>query len=115
MLFDNYLLSFYFCVGAAIWEEILFRLLLINFIILILQYINISNFFSILISIVISSILFSSFHYIGSLSDTFTMYTFLYRFLGGLYLSILYYYRGIGISMMSHFIYDFLLITVPVL
>ena len=49
----------------------------------------------------------------GSLGDTFSMYSFIYRFVGGLYLSILYYYRGIGISMMSHFIYDFLLITIP--
>ena len=112
---SDLLLNLYLCIGAGIWEEILFRLLLINVIIFTLQYIDISTFFSVLISIVISSILFSSFHYIGSLSDTFTMYTFLYRFLGGIYLSILYYYRGIGISMMSHFIYDFLLITIPIL
>ena len=64
-------------------------------------------------SIIASSVLFSMFHYIGSMGDVFSLYTFFYRFVGGIYLSILYYYRGIGISMMSHFVYDFILVTVP--
>ena len=109
----DYSLLFYFCIGAAIWEEILFRLILINLIFFISKKLSINNNFAFIVSIVFSSVLFSLFHYIGSLGDTFSMYSFIYRFVGGLYLSILYYYRGIGISMMSHFIYDFLLITIP--
>ena len=109
----DYSLLFYFCIGAAIWEEILFRLILINLFFFISKKLSINNNFSFIVSITFSSVLFSLFHYIGSLGDTFSMYSFIYRFVGGLYLSILYYYRGIGISMMSHFIYDFLLITIP--
>ena len=109
----DYSLLFYFCIGAAIWEEILFRLILINLFFFISKKLSINNNFSFIVSITFSSVLFSLFHYIGSLGDTFSMYSFIYRFVGGFYLSILYYYRGIGISMMSHFIYDFLLITIP--
>jgi hypothetical protein len=115
IIVEDYLLSFYFCVGAGIWEELLFRLICINCMMIIFKYLNIPLFISICISIIISSIFFSLFHYIGSMGDVFTIFSFIYRFLGGVYLSILYYYRGIGISMMSHFIYDFLLITLPVL
>mgnify|MGYP001488596426 CR=1 FL=1 len=109
----DYSLLFYFCIGAAIWEEILFRLILINLFFLIFKKLSINNNCAFIVSITFSSVLFSLFHYIGTLGDTFSMYSFIYRFVGGLYLSILYYYRGIGISMMSHFIYDFLLITIP--
>ena len=112
---DDYLLSFYFCVGAGIWEELLFRFICINFIFFILKYFRFSISISIVVSFIISSIFFSLFHYIGSMGDIFTIYSFIYRFLGGIYLSILYYYRGIGISMMTHFVYDFLLITLPIL
>ena len=109
----DYSLLFYFCIGAAIREVILFRLILIILFFFISKILSINNNFSFIVSITFSSVLFSLFHYIGSLGDTFSMYSFIYRFVGGLYLSILYYYRGIGISMMSHFIYDFLLITIP--
>ena len=110
---NDYILSFYYCVGASIWEEVLFRLICISSMICFFRKIIISKLLSLVISIIFSSILFSAFHYIGSFADTFNIYTFFYRFVGGVYLSILYYYRGIGISMMCHFIYDFILVTIP--
>jgi hypothetical protein len=115
IIVNDYLLSFYFCVGAGIWEELLFRLICINSILLLLKYFRFSILPSIILSFTISSVFFSLFHYIGTIADTFTIYSFIYRFVGGFYLSILYYYRGIGISMMTHFVYDFLLITLPIL
>ncbi len=115
IIVNDYLLSFYFCVGAGIWEELLFRLICINSILLLLKYFRFSILLSIILSFTISSVFFSLFHYIGTIADTFTIYSFIYRFVGGFYLSILYYYRGIGISMMTHFVYDFLLITLPIL
>ncbi len=108
IIVNDYLLSFYFCVGAGIWEELLFRLICINSILLLLKYFRFSILLSIILSFTISSVFFSLFHYIGTIADTFTIYSFIYRFVGGFYLSILYYSRGIGISMMTHFVYDFL-------
>ena len=110
---SDYLLSFYYCIGASIWEEVLFRLICISIFLYIFAKIKINKNVNIIMSIIVSSVLFSMFHYIGSMGDVFSLYTFFYRFVGGIYLSILYYYRGIGISMMSHFVYDFILVTVP--
>ena len=116
IIFNNdYILSFYLCLGAGIFEELLFRLVLINLFIFIFKYILKDINYIVLLSMIVSSLLFSSFHYIGSLADNFTLYSFTIRFIAGIYLCILYYFRGIGISMFSHFVYDFLLITTPLL
>ena len=112
-LSNDLILSFYFSLGASIWEEILFRLFCFSSILFFLKKIHISNYTSIISAAIISSLLFSMFHYIGSLADVFTLYSFLIRFVGGLYLSALYYYRGLGIAMMCHFTYDFILLMLP--
>ena len=105
---------FYSCLGAGIWEEILFRYLLLSSLIKVFKKI-IDKYSSIILSIFISALLFSMFHYIGSLGDVFNIYTFIVRFVGGIYLGIIYLYRGLGISMIYHIIYDFILVTIPVL
>ena len=110
----DYSFMFYSCLGAGIWEEILFRYLLLSSLIKVFKKI-IDKYSSIILSIFISALLFSMFHYIGSLGDVFNIYTFIVRFVGGIYLGIIYLYRGLGISMISHIIYDFILVTIPVL
>ena len=110
----DYSFMFYSCLGAGIWEEILFRYLLLTILIIFLNKVT-NKYTSIIISIIISSLIFSMFHYIGSSGDVFTIYTFIVRFVGGIYLSIIYLYRGLGISMISHIVYDFVLVTIPVL
>ena len=115
LFYQDYILSFYLCVGAGIWEEILFRFLLINFLVYIFSFFLKKKYLNLILSIIISSVIFSLFHYIGSFSDTFTLYSFIIRYLGGVYLSIIYYYRGLGIAMFSHFIYDFILVSYPLM
>ena len=110
----DYNFMFYSCLGAGIWEEILFRFIFLNLFILITsKFFN--KYSSLIISVFVSSLLFSLFHYIGSLCDVFILYTFIIRLFGGIYLSIVYLYRGLGISMISHIIYDFILVTIPVI
>ena len=110
----DYNFMFYSCLGAGIWEEILFRFIFLNLFILITSKLF-SKYSSLIISVFVSSLLFSFFHYIGSLGDVFILYTFIIRLFGGIYLSIVYLYRGLGISMISHIIYDFILVTIPVI
>lgn len=111
--FYDYTFMFYSCLGAGIWEEILFRLILLNiFLNFFHKFLNKSN--SFILSIFLSSFIFSLFHYIGSSGDVFILYTFIVRFIGGIYLSMIYLYRGLGISMVCHLIYDFVLVTIPV-
>ena len=113
--YDNLFLTFYLCLGAGIWEEILFRFILINLLFVMFKYINLRKNFSFFISIIISGIIFSAFHYIGSGADLYTHHSFIVRFLGGVILSFIYIYRGLGVSSMTHFCYDLFLVSFPII
>ncbi len=98
-------------VGAGVYEEIVFRFLLLGALnLLFFKLLNMRKFFGIVFSIVIASALFSGIHYIGSLSDTFTSQSFLFRFIAGAILSGVYIFRGLGIAVYTHAIYDVLLV-----
>ena len=113
--YDDLFLTFYLCLGAGIWEEILFRFILITFLLFFLSKIILIKDIKYFISILTSSILFSAFHYIGTGADIYSHHTFIVRFLGGFILSIIYLYRGLGISSMAHFCYDFFLVSFPII
>ena len=74
----------YLCIGAGIWEEVLFRLILLNLIIIIISKFNIGIKINTFISIFIISIIFSTFHFIGENPDLFTFYSFNIRFIGNM-------------------------------
>ena len=112
--YDDLFLTFYLCLGAGIWEEILFRLVLISFLIIIFDNIYFLNNYKIILSLIISSLLFSAFHYIGSGSDVYTHYTFIVRLIGGLLLGLIYLKRGLAVSSMTHLCYDLFLISFPI-
>tara|TARA_B100000029_G_scaffold479935_1_gene527470 strand:+ start:322 stop:747 length:426 start_codon:yes stop_codon:yes gene_type:complete len=112
--YDNYYIYFYYCLGAGIWEEILFRFIIFTFIYYLFKKITTIN-ISAFISISISSILFSLIHYIGPYADIFSVYTFIIRFVGGVVLCLIYIKRGLGISCMTHYSYDVLLLTLPLI
>jgi len=113
---DNLLLNLYLCIGAGIWEEALFRFFLFSFVYKIFSSSeNNDLFLSFYISVFISSILFSIFHYIGSSAEVFQVNSFLIRFIGGVYLSLLYYFRGFGVTVMTHISYDFILVSLPLI
>ena len=113
---DNLLLNLYLCIGAGIWEETLFRLFLFSLIYKFFSYSeNDDLFLSFYISVFLSSLLFSTFHYIGNSAEIFHVNTFFIRFLGGICLSLLYYFRGFAISVMTHISYDFILVSLPLI
>ena len=99
-------------VGAGIYEEILFRVVLIflfNYIFaLVFQW---ESYFKNAISIVIASICFSLFHFIGEFGDYYSFNIFMVRFLAGIYLGILYFFRGFGITAWTHSLYDLIVLT----
>ena len=114
-VYDDIFILFYMCLGAGIWEEILFRFITITGLVYLISFFTNKNNLLIHVSILLSSILFSSFHYIGYSADVFTLYTFLIRFVGGMILGYIYFIRGLGISSMTHFCYDFFLISLPLI
>tara|TARA_B100001029_G_C14615820_1_gene211454 strand:- start:107 stop:487 length:381 start_codon:yes stop_codon:yes gene_type:complete len=98
-------------VGAGIYEEFLFRVLLISGLSSIIGFIFLwgekgSN----IAALIIAAAIFSGFHFMGEYGDYFTMELFLLRFFAGVILGILYYVRGFGITAYAHSIYDLIVL-----
>ncbi|MBI4865884.1 MAG: CPBP family intramembrane metalloprotease [Candidatus Wallbacteria bacterium] len=93
--------------GAGVYEELVFRVFLISALLYIFEKVagfTPSN--AVLTSILLSSLIFSSFHYLGAYRWQFTLESFLYRAIAGLVLSGLYIARGLGITAWTHSLYD---------
>lgn len=101
-------------VGAGVYEEIVFRLLLLS----ILYYVfvallKINKPISAVVSIIVGALLFTGMHYVGTLSDSFTYTNFTFRLLAGIFLSAIFLFRGLGIAVYTHAIYDVLSVLKP--
>ena len=98
--------------GAGIYEELLFRVLLTGgLLLLITKATRWSRTVAVGVAVVASALIFSGFHYIGALGDQFTVQSFTFRAIAGLAFSLLYVTRGLGITAWTHALYD-VLITV---
>ena len=99
-------------VGAGIYEEILFRVLLIAAIGGILGFIfQWSDMLKNWVAMIIAAGIFSSFHFIGEYGDYFSFNIFMVRFFAGILLGVLYFMRGFGITAWTHAIYDLIILT----
>ena len=99
-------------IGAGIYEEILFRVLLIAGLVSILKFIfNWLKVTYYIVATLISAAIFSLFHFLGEFGDYFSFNIFMVRFLAGIFLGALYFLRGFGITAWSHAIYDLIIIT----
>ena len=99
-------------VGAGIYEEFLFRVLLIAGISVILGFIfQWSDKSRNWAAMVIAAGIFSSFHFIGEYGDFFSFNIFMIRFIAGIALGTLYFLRGFGITAWSHAVYDLIVLT----
>ena len=98
-------------VGAGIYEEFLFRVLLISGLSSIIVFVFLweergAN----IAALIIAAAIFSGFHFMGEYGDYFTMELFLLRFFAGIIVGILYYARGFGITAYAHSIYDLIVL-----
>jgi len=93
-------------VGAGIYEELLFRLLLFFVLRFLLRLLGISSLLAAVLTTITSALLFSAAHHIGPYGEPFDRYLFLFRALAGLYFGLLYQLRGFGIAVGAHACYD---------
>jgi len=99
-------------VGAGIYEEILFRVILIYVITKLLGIIfQWETYIRISVAMIIAAGIFSSFHFIGDYGDYFSFNIFMIRFFAGIILGILYFARGFGITAWTHSLYDLIVLT----
>lgn len=101
--FDKLVLS----IGAGLYEELVFRLFLMGGLYLaVRRFTESSKWFAATVGVLLSSLAFSGIHYVGSMADTFALGSFLFRFLAGILLAVIFYLRGFAIAVYTHAIYD---------
>jgi hypothetical protein len=96
-----------FC-GAGLYEEVLFRLLLLPALVWACERLGASAAWAAMLGLVASSLLFAAAHYVGPLGDAFDLYSFTFRTLAGMFFAILFVVRGFGIAAGTHALYDVL-------
>lgn len=100
-------------IGAGIYEELVFRLILICLLMMVFQDIlGVSKAASIVLSVGIAAVLFSAHHHIffvdGSIKfgEPFTLIKFLFRTLAGVYFAVIFAFRGFSITAGTHAFYN---------
>jgi membrane protease YdiL (CAAX protease family) len=100
-------------IGAGIYEELVFRLILICLLMMLFQNVlrlNRKN--SIILSVLVSAALFSAHHHIDLFSGQlyqvapFNLTEFAFRTIAGIYFAVLFAVRGFGITAGTHAFYD---------
>jgi membrane protease YdiL (CAAX protease family) len=91
--------------GAGIYEEFIFRLVLMTLISLVLaKLLIVHKSLSNLLMVLISATLFSLYHYLGN--EPFQLQSFVFRTAAGIYFAGLFISRGFGITAGCHIAYD---------
>jgi membrane protease YdiL (CAAX protease family) len=95
-------------VGAGIYEEVMFRLVLFGGLCAVLQVALVPKRPAVALAAVVAAVLFAAAHHIGPHGEPVDGYNFLFRVLAGLYFTLLYLLRGVGIAVGAHACYDVL-------
>jgi membrane protease YdiL (CAAX protease family) len=94
--------------GAGIYEELLFRLVLLSLVLWVLRRAGVEPRASLIAAVLLTSLLFAVAHHVGPYGEEFRWFYFLFRFLAGVFFSILFVFRGFGIAAGTHALYDIL-------
>ena len=98
-------------VGAGIYEEFFFRVMLISGLTGIIGFVFLwREKVRKAAALIIAAGIFSAFHFMGDYGDFFSMELFLLRFFAGIVLGVLYIARGFGIPAYAHSIYDLIVL-----
>jgi membrane protease YdiL (CAAX protease family) len=100
--------TFLLAIGAGVYEEIVFRFFLLTALLFVLtRVMELRKAWAYAASILVAAAIFSLMHFVGrSVSASFNMGGFLFRFTAGLMLSAIYVFRGLGIAVYTHTLYD---------
>ncbi len=96
--------------GAGLYEELFFRVILVSALFFIFSKIFESKNSSYVWSITIAALIFSGVHYVGEFGDIWSLRSFLFRFMFGLGLNLIYVKRGFGCAAWTHALYDIIVV-----
>jgi membrane protease YdiL (CAAX protease family) len=93
--------------GAGLYEELVFRVLLVGLLLrLFLVLLPAGRVAATALAVLVSALVFSAFHYVGPLGDTFGLPSFTFRAIAGVVFSVVFVTRGFGIAAWTHALYD---------
>ncbi len=98
-------------IGAGLYEELVFRVLLVGGLYVVLKRVVARPVAAYLVAAVVGALLFSAVHYLGPLGDPFTLPSFTFRALFGLALNAVFLARGFGVAAWTHALYDVMVVT----
>jgi len=95
--------------GAGIYEELLFRLILLSLLAWSFRHAGAAPRVGMIVAVILSSLLFAAAHHVGPYGEWPILWSrFAFRTLAGVFFSVVYVYRGFGIAAGSHAAYDIL-------
>jgi hypothetical protein len=98
--------------GAGIYEELAFRVLLVSGLLLLARTLfAMGKTSATVFAVIVGALIFSAFHYIGPYGDPLELPSFVFRAVAGLAFSGLYVTRGFGITAWTHALYDVFLLV----
>lgn len=113
---STYMAKIVTSIGAGIYEELVFRLILMGLILMLFEDVfKVKSAVATSIAILISSVLFAAHHYWGiwlEPLEPFSAISFLFRALAGVYFAVIFHYRGYGIIAGTHAAYNVILYSV---
>lgn len=93
--------------GAGLYEELVFRVLLVGALVRLFgAVLPLGRVIPTVLAVALAALIFSGFHYIGPLGDTFAVPSFTFRAVAGVAFSVLYVTRGFGVTAWTHALYD---------
>ena len=92
--------------GAGLYEELLFRVVIVALLSHLFRLAAFSRLTAGTIAVILGALLFSAFHYVGSLGEPFRIESFVFRAVAGVAFSAMYLLRGFGITAWTHALYD---------
>lgn len=98
-------------IGAGVYEELLFRVLIVGGLYWLLRRTLPQKRYAYLAAAVVGALLFSAAHYTGLYGDAFGLDSFLFRFLFGLALNGIFLLRGFAVAAWTHALYDVMIVT----
>ena len=105
------------CLGAGIYEELVFRLILLTLLsLLVKDLLLFPGWLTAAVVVVLSALMFSLYHYLGAevfhWGSVASWRTFAFRTLAGIYFGVLFLTRGFGVTAATHAAYDILVLLV---
>ena len=94
--------------GAGVYEEALFRLVLVPVLFGLLRLLQTPQVLASALAVTGSALLFSLAHHAGTPGEAFTWFAFVFRWMAGVFFAWVFVIRGFGIAVGTHTAYDIL-------